>query len=212
VPCSAQLGVIMGMTAYLPPAAIVVWGAVVTGVMFAVGWAASRVIPGERSDFILELPPIRRPQLVNIVIKTVARLEWYLKEVLPLFALGTLLLFVLDRTGALHLLERWAAPLVQGGLGLPRATTAAFIVGFLRRDYGAAGLFTLARAGALSVPQVLVSLVVITLFVPCVANVLVIVREHGLKVGAWVVGFVFPLAFAVGVLLHFGMLAFGVHF
>jgi ferrous iron transport protein B len=212
VPCSAQLGVIMGMTAYLPPAAVVVWGAVVTGVMFAVGWAASRVIPGERSDFILELPPIRRPQVVNIVVKTVARLEWYLKEVLPLFALGTLLLFVLDRTGSLHLLERWASPLVEGGLGLPRATTASFIVGFLRRDYGAAGLFALARSGALSVPQVLVSLVVITLFVPCVANVLVIAREHGARVAAWVVGFVFPFAFAVGVLLHFGLLAFGVHF
>ena len=212
VPCSAQLGVIMGMTAYLPPAAIVVWGAVVTGVMFAVGWAASRVIPGERSDFILELPPIRMPQLGNIVVKTVARLEWYLKEVLPLFALGTLLLFTLDRTGALHLLERWAAPLVEGGLGLPRATTASFIVGFLRRDYGAAGLFSLARAGALSVPQMLVSLVVITLFVPCVANVLIIAREHGAKVAFWVVGFVFPFAFAVGMLLHFGLLVFGVHF
>ncbi len=212
VPCSAQLGVIMGMIAYLPPAAVAVWGAVIVAVMFAVGWAASRLIPGRRSDFILELPPIRLPQLGNIVVKTVARLEWYLKEVLPLFVLGTLLLFALDRTGALRLLERWAAPLVEGGLGLPRATTAAFIVGFLRRDYGAAGLFTLARAGALSVPQVLVSLVVVTLFVPCVANVLVIVREHGAKVGAWVVGFVFPFAFAVGVLLHFGMLALGVHF
>ncbi len=212
VPCSAQLGVIMGMIAYLPPAAVVVWGGVVTGVMFAVGWAASRVIPGERSDFILELPPIRRPQLVNIIVKTVARLEWYLKEVLPLFALGTLLLFVLDRTGALHQLERWAAPLVEGGLGLPRATTASFVVGFLRRDYGAAGLFAMARAGALNVPQVLVSLVVITLFVPCFANVLVIAREYGARVAFWVVGFVFPFAFAVGVLLHFGLLAFGVHF
>jgi len=212
VPCSAQLGVIMGMAAFLPPAAMVVWAAVVTAVMFAVGWAASRVIPGERSDFILELPPIRRPQVGNIVVKTVARLEWYLREVLPLFALGTLLLFLLDRTGALHALERAAAPLVEGGLGLPRATTAAFIVGFLRRDYGAAGLFALARAGALSTPQVLVSLVVVTLFVPCVANVLVIAREHGAKVAAWVVGFVFPFAFAVGVLLHVALAASGVRF
>jgi ferrous iron transport protein B len=70
----------------------------------------------------------------------------------------------------------------------------------------------MARTGALSVPQVLVSLVVITLFVPCVANVLVIMREHGAKVGFWVVGFVFPFAFAVGMLLHFGLLAFGVRF
>jgi hypothetical protein len=42
--------------------------------------------------------------------------------------------------------------------------------------------------------------------------VLVIAREHGAKVAFWVVGFVFPFAFAVGVLLHFGLLVFGVHF
>jgi ferrous iron transport protein B len=115
LPCSAQLGVMLGMLAYLTPAAVLVWGAVVLGVLFAVGWLAARVLPGKRSDFILELPPIRWPQLGNIVIKTLARLEWYLKEVLPLFVLGTFVLFTLDRTGALGVLELWAAPLVQGG-------------------------------------------------------------------------------------------------
>jgi len=76
--------------------------------------------------------------------------------VLPLFALGTLLLFVLDRTGR-STCSSAGPPLVEGGLGLPRATTASFIVGFLRRDYGAAGC-SAGRAGALSVPQMLVSL------------------------------------------------------
>jgi ferrous iron transport protein B len=142
------------------------------------------------------------PQLRNIVIKTLARLEWYLKEVLPLFVLGTLVLFALDRTGLLRTLESLAAPLVEGGLGLPRAATGAFIIGFLRRDYGAAGLFTLALAGQLDALQLLVSLVVVTLFVPCVANVLVIVKEHGLRTGAAVVGFVFPFAFGVGMALN----------
>jgi ferrous iron transport protein B len=165
------------------------------------------VLPGKRSDFILELPPIRRPHLRNIVIKTLARLEWYLKEVLPLFILGTLILFVLDRTGALGVLETWFAPLVQGGLGLPREVTGAFIIGFLRRDYGAAGLFVLAREGGLTSLQLLVSLVTITLFVPCVANVLVIVKEHGLKTAAWVVAFVFPFAFAVGAALNWALQA-----
>ncbi|MBI5711325.1 MAG: ferrous iron transport protein B [Candidatus Eisenbacteria bacterium] len=212
VPCSAQLGVILGMIAYLPPAAVAVWGGVVAAVMFTVGWAAARVIPGERSDFILELPPIRVPQVANILVKTVARLEWYLKEVLPLFAVGTLVLFALDRSGSLVALERWAAPLVQDGLGLPRETTAAFIVGFLRRDYGAAGLFNLARAGALAVPQLVVSLVVVTLFVPCVANVLVIAREHGARAAVWVVAFVFPFAFGVGMLLHLAFRVLGVTF
>jgi ferrous iron transport protein B len=212
VPCSAQLGVLLGMIAFLPPTAIMVWGAIVVAVMFVVGWLATRVIPGKRSDFILELPPIRAPQLSNILIKTVARLEWYLKEVLPLFVLGTLILFALDKTGALQVLEGWATPLVQGGLGLPPETTAAFIIGFLRRDYGAAGLFTLARAGQLNAAQLLISLVVITLFVPCIANVLVIVKEHGWKTATWVVAFVFPFAFGAGILLKLIFQTWGVTF
>jgi ferrous iron transport protein B len=202
VPCSAQLGVLLGMLAFLSPTAVAIWGVVVLAVLFSVGWLAARVIPGKRSDFILELPPMRVPQVRNVAIKTVARLEWYLKEVLPLFILGTFLLFVLDRSGALAWFEVWAAPLVQSGLGLPREATAAFIIGFLRRDYGAAGLFMLARNGQLTPLQLLVSLVVITLFVPCIANVLVIAKEHGVKTMAWVVGVVFPLAFGVGAVLN----------
>ena len=212
VPCSAQLGVLLGMIAFLPPSAIFVWGAVVVATMFSVGWLAARILPGQRSDFILELPPIRIPQVGNILIKTVARLEWYLKEVLPLFVLGTLILFTLDKTGALRALEHWAAPLVQGGLGLPPETTGAFIIGFLRRDYGAAGFFTLARAGLLTPTQLVISLVVITLFVPCIANVLVIIKEHGWKTAAGVVAFVFPFAFGVGAALNWVFHVFRVTF
>jgi ferrous iron transport protein B len=126
--------------------------------------------------------------------------------------LGTLILFTLDKTGALRALEHWAAPLVQGGLGLPPETTGAFIIGFLRRDYGAAGFFTLARAGLLTPTQLVISLVVITLFVPCIANVLVIIKEHGWKTAAGVVAFVFPFAFGVGAALNWVFHVFRVTF
>jgi ferrous iron transport protein B len=95
------------------------------------------------------------------------------------------------------------------GLGLPPQATAAFIIGFLRRDYGAAGLFVMALNGQLDPTQLLVSLVVITLFVPCIANVLVIAREHGWKTMVWVVALVFPLAFGVGIALNLVLRALG---
>ena len=60
---------------------------------------------------------------------------------------GYLLLFVLDATGALPLIERASRPLVVGLLGLPAKAADAFLVGFLRRDYGAAGFFLLRRTG-----------------------------------------------------------------
>src|SRR5690606_28265984 len=114
IPCSAQLGVILGMMGILSPAGVVIWGGVVAVTVLVVGWLAAKVLPGERSDFILELPPLRLPRLQNIVIKTLARVEWYLKEVLPLFIVGTLFLFVVDRIGILTMAEQVGAPLVVG--------------------------------------------------------------------------------------------------
>jgi ferrous iron transport protein B len=212
VPCSAQLGVLMGMAAILTREAIFVWLAVVLLTLFSVGWLAARVLPGKRSDFILELPPVRRPQLGSIFFKTVARLEWYLKEVLPLFILGAAILFVIDRVGLLAVLEQLMAPLVEGLLGLPAQTAGVFLIGFLRRDFGAAGLFSLAREGLLTTNQLVVSLVVITLFIPCIANLLMIVREHGLRTALWVAATVFPLAFAVGAALNQILVRLGIQF
>lgn len=205
VPCSAQLGVILGMLGVISATGVVIWAGVVAATMLTVGALAARLLPGERGDFILELPPMRRPQFGNIVVKTLARVEWYLKEVLPLFVLGTLILFGLEKTGALAVIEQVASPLVVGVLGLPVQATGAFLIGFLRRDYGAAGLFALALTGQLDSTQVVVSLIVVTLFIPCIANVLMIVKEYGWRVAVGVVAVVFPLAFAVGGLVNLAL-------
>jgi ferrous iron transport protein B len=203
VPCSAQLGVIIGMLASISIAASLIWGGVIVGVMFLVGFLAARLLPGEPSDFILELPPLRLPRPDNIAVKTLARMEWYLKEAVPLFILGTLVLFAMDALALLSSVELAVAPVVQGFLNLPAETTEAFIIGFLRRDYGAAGLYALSQTGAMDSIQILVSLVVITLFVPCIANFFVIIKERGLKTAVGVIAFIFPFAFLVGGVLNF---------
>ena len=183
---------------------------VVIATLFAVGYLASRVLPGRGSDFIQELPPLRLPRLSNVVIKTVARLEWYLKEVLPLFIAGTAFLFVLDRVGALGRIEWAASPIVERWLGLPSQATSMLIMGFLRRDYGAAGLFDMSRDGLLDPLQALVSLVVITLFVPCIANFFMIVKEFSLRTALAVAVFIVPFAFLVGGLLSLTLRALNV--
>jgi ferrous iron transport protein B len=203
VPCSAQLGVILGMFSGLPVFYLFSWIFLIALILVVVGYLAARLLPGEGSDFILELPPLRIPKLSNIAVKTLARIEWYLKEAVPLFVLGTLMLFVLHQTKALALLEKIASPLIVHFLGLPAKATEAFIIGFLRRDYGAAGLFMLAREGLLDHRQILVSLVTITLFIPCIAQFFMMIKERGLKKTLWISAVVFPVAFGVGGLLNF---------
>jgi ferrous iron transport protein B len=202
VPCSAQLGVILAMLAAVPVTAALVWGGSVAAVMIAVGWLAARVLPGERGDFVVELPPMRLPQLSNVLSKTAARVEWYLKEALPLFLVGTMVLFLLDRLKLLGAIIEAGKPVVTGLLGLPAEASAAFLIGFLRRDFGATRLFDMSRHGALDTAQLVVAMVTITLFIPCIANVFMIGKERGWKTAAAMSALIFPLAFATGGLVR----------
>ena len=88
--------------------------------------------------------------------------------------------------------------MIGGLLGLPEAATQSFIVGFLRRDYGAASLFVLARRGALDPVQILTALTTITLFMPCIANFFVVIKEHGVKRALLMSAFILPFALLVG--------------
>ena len=202
VPCSAQLGVLLGMFGKMPLWTFVVWLGLIAGVMFLVGYASNKIIAGENGAFVMEIPPLRMPQFGNVCRKTVSRLEWYVKEAIPLFLLGTFILFLLDSLHLLKGMQRLATPLVVSFLGLPPEAANAFLIGFLRRDYGATGFFDMYNRGRLSVAQALVALVVITLFVPCVANIFMIVKEHGAKVALRMVFFIFPFAFLIGGVLH----------
>jgi len=209
VPCSAQLGVIFGETSMISPKATLIWACVIVGVIFVVGFFSSLVIPGAKPDFILETPPIRMPKISNIFIKTIARLEWYLKEAVPLFMLGTFILFCLDKTGLLDVIENATAPIVVNLLGLPKEAAGAFIMGFLRRDYAAV---LVAKEGNLDPIQTLVALVTITLFVPCIANMFVMIKERGMKTALFIVVFIFAFAFLFGGLFNFTLRALDVSF
>jgi ferrous iron transport protein B len=206
IPCSAQLGVMMGLIAGRP-ALLALWTAVVAGVLLLVGLLAARVLPGERPSFYMEVPPLRLPTLGNVVVKTYTRMEWYLREVLPMFIIASVVIWLGHLAGLFDLAVGALVPLVRG-LGLPDRTAVAFLFGFLRRDYGAAGLYDL-RAMLTGV-QLLVAATTMTLFVPCVAQFAVMIKERGWRTALAINAFVFPFAFLVGGLLRWLLVALGV--
>jgi ferrous iron transport protein B len=212
IPCSAQLATILGILGGISFWALLTLFSVVVVQMFVVGFLAARVLPGERSDFIMELPPLRLPTMRNLALKTLLRIRWYLWEAVPLFLIGTVLLFALDKTGLLPRIVAAGRPVVTGLLGLPAESAQVFIMGFLRRDYGAAGLFQLAHAGQLSATQSVVALTVMTLFVPCVANFLMMIKEQGLKPALAILVFVTTVALSTGTVLNYAFRVFGVQY
>lgn len=205
IPCSAQLGVMLAMLAGRPEL-LAIWALIVTGVFLLVGLLAAQLMPGERPTFYMELPPLRLPSLSNVLVKTYTRMEWYFREVFPMFIIASAVIWLGKITGAFDLVLNALLPLVRW-LGLPDQAAVAFLFGFFRRDYGAAGLYDL--RDVMSGMQVLVATVTMTLFVPCVAQFSVTLKERGWKTALAIMAFVFPFAFLVGGLLKWLLTVLG---
>jgi len=204
IPCSAQLGVIMGLIAPLGFNAFMIYTITIFTVFVVTGTLLNKLMPGESTDLLIDLPPLRLPRLTNVLRKTYTKSLMFLKEASPLFVLGGLLITIMQFTGLLDSIANALAPLTVGFLKLHPKVAQAFIMGIVRRDFGAAGLNDLAAQGLLNGPQVIVSLVAITLFVPCIAAIMVIFKERSWQESAliWIGSFIISFLTA-GILAQF---------
>lgn len=191
IPCSAQLGVIAGLLAGFGLEYIALYSLVILAVLVIAGTLLNTLLPGKSTELLIDLPPLRLPRIDNVLRKTSSKSYHFLKEATPLFALGALIISTLQITGGLTALQKMLAPLTVGWLKLPPETATAFIMGIIRRDFGAAGLTDM----TLTPMATVIALITITLFVPCIASILIIFKERGYREGAlmwagtWVVAF-----------------------
>lgn len=194
IPCSAQLAVVAALLTGAGFASMVIYTSTIFTVFVLVGTILHRTLPGTTSPLLIDLPPMRVPRIDNIIRKTAFRSYHFMKEATPWFFVGALAVGVMQVTGILEVWKDALAPLTTDWLGLPREAATAFVMGIVRRDFGAAGLYQL----TLSNDQIVVALVTITLFVPCIASLMVMMKERGWKeamivwasswVGAFTVG------------------------
>lgn len=192
IPCSAQLGVIIGLIAPLGGQIVLLYSITIFIVFALTGTILNKIMPGESTDLLIDLPPLRLPIASNVLKKTYIKSKMFIAEAGPLFAIGAVVVTILQYTGALDAISDAFAPITVGFLKLPKEVAQTFIMGIIRRDFGAAGLNDLASQGILNPLQVVVSLVAITLFVPCIAAIMVIFKERSWQESAliWVGSFV----------------------
>lgn len=192
IPCSAQLGVVAGLLAGLGAKYVALYIGVMLLILGLVGKVLHTILPGKSTDLLIDLPPMRLPRLENVLKKMTVKSYAFLKEAAPLFMLGAFIITVLQVTGLLDKMQIYLAPVTGGVLLLPKETANIFIMGLIRRDFGAAGLSDM----VLAPEQTLVALITITLFVPCIASMIVMFKERGIKegvtiwVGSWVAAFI----------------------
>lgn len=195
VPCSAQIAVIAGLMSRTGAAYSAMYVAFLFGVFALVGTVLNRLVPGQSTDLLIDLPSLRVPRLGNVLRKSWMKVWGFMKEVSLFFAAGAVIISLLQVTGALDWIIGVARPLTVGWLGLPKEAATAFVMGFVRRDFGAAGFFTM---HGLTDAQLLVGMVTITIFVPCIASAMVILKERGWAYFAGLFASSIGLAFLVG--------------
>jgi ferrous iron transport protein B len=195
IPCSAQLGVVSGTLAQIGGLyAWAIYGAIVTSILATTGVALNMVLPGKSDALIMDLPPMRLPRMDNVMKKTWSKSWAFLKEATKPFFIAGFAVSVAHMTGLLSMFVNALQPITVAWLHLPSdpriATT--FVLGIVRRDFASFGLTEVPMTAA----QALTAMIVITLFVPCIATVGVMTKERGPKIaftiwiGSWIAAFI----------------------
>ncbi len=200
IPCSAQMGVIFALLGG-NPLGLIIWLAVIILVFLIVGFLASKIMPGELPTFYMEIPPLRFPHLLNILRKTGMRLKWYFFEILPLFVFASVFIWLGQISGVFNVFIKLLEYPIHW-IGLPKQAALAFLFGFFRRDYGAAGFYDLKKAGLLSGNQLVVGCITLTLFLPCIAQLLMNIKERGMRIGIAMSVFILVFSFSIGYLVN----------
>jgi ferrous iron transport protein B len=200
VPCSAQLGVILALLEGNPKG-LWVWLGVLGLVFLLIGFLSSKILPGDSPSFYMEIPPLRLPKLSNVFVKTYTRVKWYFTEIFPMFILASIFIWLGQISGLFSLLVRILEYPIRW-IGLPKEASVAFLFGFFRRDYGIAGLYDIKKAGLFTGNQLVIACITLTLFLPCIAQFLMNVKERGWKTGLAISTFILFFSFSAGYLVN----------
>lgn len=193
VPCSAQMAIIMGVTAKYA-GIIYAFGILLmlVAVGCAVGLILNKVLRKEPSNLAMELPAFAVPMARNVLFKTWDRIKDFFVIAFPLLVAGSVIIELLLNYGMLaHLVEPMSF-ITVAMLGLPAVTVVAFIAGILRKEMAAALLAMLAGSVALdqfmTPEQFVVFGIVMAVYMPCLATITVMWREIGIKETILVMG------------------------
>lgn len=187
IPCSARTSVILGLQAkYLGPLWAMGLYMVNILVLGLVGFLISRFQKGESPGLIMEIPPYRTPTLSSLWKKTWYRLKDFAIYAWPIILAGSIVLEVLTFLHVDTMINGLFSPLTVWFLGLPAAVGVTLFFSVFRKEltlimlFQALGTFNVQQV--LSPTQILVFVVFVTFYVPCISSVAVLWREGGWRV------------------------------
>jgi ferrous iron transport protein B len=189
IPCSARSMVILALAGkYLGAWAVILIYAAGVAMALMVSLLISKLSRRAEAGFIMDVPPLRRPYPSVLVKKVWFRLREFLVFAWPVILASSILLSLMNHAGVEAAVNRVLAPLTTTVLRLPEQTGITLFLGFFRKELTLAmlgtALGTMDVSSVLSGAQILVLVIFVTLYIPCLATVSVIWKEGGAKAAA----------------------------
>ena len=177
---------------------------------FIAGFVANKIIPGQGSPLIFEIPPMRLPKPTQVIRSAAEKTYFFIKEAIPVFVFASLFVFLFDRIGGLNVAEHLLRPVIHNLMGLPEKSVQVFIKTIIRRESGATELEHLKTT--YTNLQMVVNLLIMTFLTPCINAILVLFKERGQKTAVLIIGTVIIYAILMGSLVNYICHALGITF
>ena len=198
VPCAALQAMIIGVLGHYGTRPLLTVYLSLFTAWIVLGFILNRVLPGFSPELLLEIPPYRLPPLKIVFTKLRYRVKGFLIEAFPIVLAGVGVVNLLYLSGLFNFVAIFTGPVVSGLLGLPKEAVMPIIVGFLRKDVAIGMLLPL----HLTIKQLIIASVVLSMFFPCIATFVVLLRELGLKDTVKATGLMIIASLTAGGLLN----------
>ncbi len=200
VPCSAVTVIIMGLVGKFVG---IGWafGLYFFAILmiFMMGKLASKILPGEPTELIMEMPDYKKPNLKTVILQTWFRLREFIYIAGPLVIISGIVIAGIHQGGWFPAIANFLSPITVKWLGLPAITGILLIFGILRKELIllmlAVLLGTTNFAQVLSQTQMIVLALVSMFYIPCVATIAALRKEFGWKRALSIT--VFKIIFAI---------------
>ena len=198
VPCSAQVAIIVSFAFLLNVKYFLFYLLVIWSIFVILGTLLNLLLPGTLQPIVLPTPPLRVPDFIKIIKITVKEVIGFLQDTVPTFLFGGIAISILDYYNGFMKLREWCAPVTVEFLKIPENATNLFVMSIIKRDLGAAGFYSMVTNGSFTQKEILVTLIVLTLFVPCFASQMILFKQGRALTASliWIGSFV--IAFLTG--------------
>jgi len=177
VPCAALQAMIVGLVGERGVLPVLVVYGFLAATWFAVGVILRLTSKGPLPELLVEIPPYRAPIMSHVFRKLWMRIAGFLREAVPVVLGAVFVVNILFQFHAFELIAHLTSPVVSALWGLPEDAVLPLLVGILRKDVAVGMLAPL----GLTTAQLITGTIVLSMFFPCLASLVVLLRELGVR-------------------------------